>query len=44
MLLVDANVVLDVLTADPHCCTWSEKHLQRFLDAGPVADNVIVYD
>jgi predicted nucleic acid-binding protein len=43
MVLVDSNVLLDVLTADPIWCTWSATTLQRHLDAGPVVINAIVY-
>jgi len=35
MVMVDANVLLDVITADPIWCTWSTEALQRRLDAGP---------
>jgi predicted nucleic acid-binding protein len=43
MVLVDSNVLLDVLTADPSWGTWSAEQLQLCLDAGPVAINVIIY-
>jgi predicted nucleic acid-binding protein len=42
-VLVDSNVPLDVLTADPIWCTWSATTLHRNLDAGPVVINAIVY-
>ena len=35
MVMVDSNVLLDVITADPIWCTWSTEALQRLLDAGP---------
>lgn len=35
MVLVDPNVLLDVLTADPIWCTWITETLQHHLDAGP---------
>lgn len=43
MVLVDSNVLLDVLTADPSWSGWSADHLQSVLDAGPVVINAIVY-
>jgi predicted nucleic acid-binding protein len=43
MVMVDANVLLDVITADPIWCTWSTEALQRHLDAGPASINAIVY-
>ena len=43
MVLVDSNVILDVVTEDPHWSLWSRQHLKGALDAGPVVINVIVY-
>lgn len=43
MVLVDSNVLLDVITADPIWCIWSAETLQHHLDAGPVVINAIVY-
>ena len=42
MVLVDSNVLLDVITADPIWSGWSAEALQRHLDAGPAAINAIV--
>jgi predicted nucleic acid-binding protein len=41
--LVDSNVLLDVLTADPTWEKWSSSALAEALDAGPVVVNPIVY-
>ena len=43
MLFVDSNVILDVITADPHWASWSATQLAQALDAGPVLINAIVY-
>ena len=43
MLFVDSNVILDVITADPHWAAWSATQLAQALDAGPVLINAIVY-
>ena len=43
MVMVDSNVLLDVITADPNWCAWSAEVLQHHLDAGPAAINAIVY-
>lgn len=43
MVMVDSNVLLDVITADPIWCAWSTETLKRHLDAGPAAINAIVY-
>jgi len=42
MVLVDSNVLLDVITADPIWSGRSAEALQRHLDAGPAAINAIV--
>jgi predicted nucleic acid-binding protein len=42
MVLVDANVLLDVLTADPVWETWSERELARAAQGG-LAINPIIY-
>ena len=34
MVFVDANVILDVITADPRWQAWSEEQLSRWLDRG----------
>jgi predicted nucleic acid-binding protein len=41
--LVDANVLLDVFTADPRWRDWSKNHLRAALDVGEVALNSIIY-
>lgn len=41
--LVDSNVLLDVLTADPTWSTWSSAALADALDHGRVVVNPIVY-
>jgi predicted nucleic acid-binding protein len=41
-VLVDANVLLDVLTADPVWCAWSISALQHARASGPVVINQIV--
>jgi hypothetical protein len=42
-VLVDSNVLLDVLTEDPHWCSWSSEQLAAAADRGRVALNPIVY-
>ncbi len=42
MVLVDANVLLDILTADPVWVAWSQAELMRAAGAG-IAVNPIVY-
>ena len=41
--LVDANVLLDVLTDDPTWAAWSAARLAEALDAGNVVINPVVY-
>ena len=41
--LVDANVLLDVFTADPQWGEWSELQLADALDRGPALINPIIY-
>lgn len=41
--LVDANVLLDVLTEDPDWLTWSQDALAEAADAGPLWINPLVY-
>ena len=43
MVMVDSNVLLDVITADPIWSAWSTEALQHHLDAGPGAIKAIVY-
>jgi hypothetical protein len=40
---VDSNVILDVITADPHRASWSATQLAQALDAGPVLIKAIFY-
>ena len=42
MVLVDANVLLDVVTADPVWCVWSQGELAR-REAEGLAINPIIY-
>lgn len=41
--LVDANVLLDVLTEDPEWLGWSSAALERAAETGPLAVNPIIY-
>jgi len=41
--LVDSNVLLDVLTDDPHWGDWSAGHLASAFDAGSVAINPLIF-
>lgn len=41
--LVDANVLLDVLTDDPRWAPWSAGQLALAFDAGPVVVNPLIY-
>jgi predicted nucleic acid-binding protein len=41
--LVDANVLLDVLTEDPQWCDWSARALADAADLGPLVINPIIY-
>jgi predicted nucleic acid-binding protein len=43
MVVVDSNVILDVITADPRWQAWSEAQLCGWLNRGPVLINPIVY-
>ncbi len=42
MVLVDANVLLDVLTNDPQWADWSAEQLERSLRRG-LAINAVIY-
>ncbi len=42
-VLVDSNVLLDILTQDPHWHGWSSGALSRCADDGAVAINPIIY-
>lgn len=43
MVLVDANVLLDVLTDDPEWCAWSEGQLLQIAGVEDLAINPIIY-
>ena len=43
MILVDANVLLDVLTDDPHWFEWSAARLDDCAAHGPLCINPIIY-
>lgn len=42
-ILVDANVLLDVLTDDPHWCAWSAEQLDDLAAQGELCINPIIY-
>jgi len=42
-ILVDSNVLLDVITADPNWTAWSAAALVAHLERGPLVINPIVY-
>jgi predicted nucleic acid-binding protein len=42
-VLVDANVLLDVLTGDPVWASWSLAQIERWANDGPLAINPIIY-
>jgi predicted nucleic acid-binding protein len=42
MILVDANVLLDILTADPQWLEWSSGELRRAKASGPFGVNPII--
>lgn len=41
--LVDANVIIDVLSRDPTWFEWSAETLRISADEGPLAINPIIY-
>lgn len=41
--LVDSNVLLDLFTADPRWCEWSEKQFADALDRAETLINPIIY-
>ena len=43
MVLVDANVLLDVLTDDPQWREWSEEKLLATVETEDLAINPIIY-
>lgn len=42
-VLVDSNVLLDIITADPNWGAWSAEALGRCLEDGPTVINPIIY-
>lgn len=44
MTLVDANVLLDLVTDDPHWAKWSIAQLEAALLRGPLLINDIIYE
>lgn len=42
-VLVDANVLLDVLTEDVHWCAWSAEQLDACANQGELVINPIIY-
>ncbi len=42
-VLVDSNVILDVVTDDPHWKDWSSTALARCADEGPLVINPLIY-
>jgi predicted nucleic acid-binding protein len=43
MILVDSNILLDVIKADPVWARWSISRLQDALLEGPLAINPVIY-
>jgi predicted nucleic acid-binding protein len=43
MFLVDTNVLLDLVTADPAWAAWSEAELEASALLGPLAINDVIY-
>ncbi len=43
MTLVDTNVIVDVLKADPVWLAWSSRQLMQARRAGPLGINYVVY-
>lgn len=43
MVLVDANVILDIATNDPQWFDWSRAQLEPLIDAGEAAISPIIY-
>lgn len=41
--LIDANVILDILTSDPTWAAWSEAALASAAEAGPLFINPVIY-
>ncbi len=42
-ILVDSNVLLDVLTDDPHWYSWSSEQIERLAEDSVLAINAIIY-
>lgn len=43
MILVDSNVILDIVTIDPHWFEWSKETLQEVSEHHHLAINPIIY-
>ena len=43
MVLVDANVLLDILTEDPEWCAWSEAKLLDAVETDDLAINPVIF-
>lgn len=43
MILFDANVLLDIATADPVWLPWSEREFRTAAGQGPILSNPIIY-
>ncbi len=41
-VLVDANVLLDILTADPAWLAWSSDHISQARASGPLVINAVI--
>ena len=41
--MLDTNVLLDILTADPRWLTWSTEQFRLAASAGPILINPIIY-
>jgi len=41
--LVDTNVVIDLVTADPDWLEWSAERIREAIDRGPLVINDVVY-
>jgi predicted nucleic acid-binding protein len=41
--LVDANVLLDVITQDPAWCSWSERALRNAAEHSTLAINAVIF-
>jgi len=43
MTLVDTNVVIDLVTADPNWLGWSTDRIREAIDRGPLLINDVIY-